>query len=260
VTGIQSAAPAAASAAARAAGQAENVSMDTRRRILDTALACFVEAGYSQTTIERLRERSGVSNGALFHHFPSKEAIADTLYAEAIGSFQQGLWDLLERRPPSLRAAVRGVIAHQIAWIEANADQARFVYARGNLDSDSPGQAEVDRLNRKIAGAYREWMMPFVQAGMIRPMPMLIISAVVTGPTHAIARRWLAGQVTGPLHAYTDQLADAATAALTGTPAAARQARREPSHSQVRLQLVSEDGGIIAEGAAAIELLPPPGY
>ncbi len=232
--------------------------MDTRRRILDAALACFVEAGYAQTTIARIRERSGVSNGALFHQFPTKEAIADALYAEAIASFQQGLWDLLERQPPSLRAAVRSVIAHQIAWIEANADWARFVYARGNPDWDSPGQAQVDQLNRKLAGAYRQWMTPFAEAGKIRPMPMLVISAVVTGPTHAIARRWLAGQIREPLHTYTDQLADAAAAALTGTPAAARRARHtEPKHGRVRLQLVSEDGSILAEGDAAVELLPP---
>jgi Bacterial regulatory proteins, tetR family len=64
--------------------------MDTRSRILDAALACFVKAGYAQTTIERIRERSGASNGALFHHFPTKEAIAAALYADAIASFQHG--------------------------------------------------------------------------------------------------------------------------------------------------------------------------
>jgi AcrR family transcriptional regulator len=82
--------------------------MDTRSRILDAALASFVEAGYTQTTIERIRDRSGVSNGALFHRFPTKEAIADALYVDAIASFQQGLWDLLERRPHSVRSAVHG--------------------------------------------------------------------------------------------------------------------------------------------------------
>src|SRR5438309_7668290 len=51
-----------------------------RTRILDSALSCFIEFGYDQTTIARIRERSQVTNGALFHHFPSKEAIADALY------------------------------------------------------------------------------------------------------------------------------------------------------------------------------------
>src|SRR5437879_4328567 len=103
---------------------------DTRRRILDAALACFLEDGYAQTTIARIRARSDVSNGALFHHFPSKEAIADTLYVEAMTSFQQGLWDLVRRRPRSLRAAVREAVTHQLRWTEQHADLARFVYMR----------------------------------------------------------------------------------------------------------------------------------
>ena len=64
---------------------------DTRRRVLDVALECFLADGYEQTTIARIRKLSGTSNGALFHHFASKEAIADALYVEAIASFQAGL-------------------------------------------------------------------------------------------------------------------------------------------------------------------------
>src|SRR5271167_4230673 len=108
--------------------------VNTRARILDTALACFLGAGYEQTTIAQIRQRSGVSNGALFHHFPTKEAIADAVYVEAIASFQQGLWELLRRRPRSLRAAVRETISHQLRWIEENEDRARFLYMRGHLD------------------------------------------------------------------------------------------------------------------------------
>lgn len=231
--------------------------MDTRSRILDAALTCFVQAGYEQTTITRIRERSGVSNGALFHQFPTKDAIADALYVDAIASFQQGLWELLDRRPRSLRAAVRAVIAHQIGWIEANADLARFVYSRGNLDGTTPAGAELDQLNRKLADAYQAWMTPFVEAGQIRPMPMIVLTAIVTGPTHAVARRWLAGQPSRPLHTYLDQLTDAATAALTGTPAAARRHRHtEPRTGRLRLQLLSADGSVIAEGDATVELHP----
>ncbi len=118
---------------------------DTRRRVLDVALECFLADGYEQTTIARIRKLSGTSNGALFHHFPSKEAIADALYVEAIASFQAGLWDLLSREPASLRDAVRGTIAHQLTWTEQHADLARFIYARGHLDWNSPQGAEPSR-------------------------------------------------------------------------------------------------------------------
>ena len=129
---------------------------DTRRRVLDVALECFLADGYEQTTIARIRQLSGTSNGALFHHFPSKEAIADALYVEAIASFQAGLWDLVSRKPGSLREAVRGAIAHQLTWTEHNAGLARFVYARGHLDGNSPEGAELAALNSGLAAAFRE--------------------------------------------------------------------------------------------------------
>lgn len=189
---------------------------DTSSRILEAALGCFVEEGYEQTTIARIRERSGVSNGALFHHFPTKESIADGLYVEAMAAYQEGLWELLGRRPRSPRAAVRGTIAHQLGWTEANRDRARFLYMRGHLDWDTPAGERLQRLNRNLADAYRDWMAPLIESGRIRRMSWVVLTAIVTGPVHAIARRWLAGQLDGPLSAYLDELTDAACAAVTG--------------------------------------------
>ncbi len=234
-------------------------SPDTRERILDAALACFTESGYEQTTIARIRERSGVSNGALFHRFPTKEAIAGALYVDAMASFQQGLWELLRRRPRSLHAAVRGTIAHQLRWIEDNQDRARFLYARGHLDWDGPAGAQLQELNRDLAQAYRDWMAPLLESGQIRPMSMLMINAIVAGPVHAIAQRWLAGQLRSPLSAYLDELADAACAGLSGTSAPSRRRPRSLArHGRITLELVSDDGSVIADGHATAELHPVP--
>ncbi len=233
-------------------------SPDTRERILGAALACFTESGYEQTTIARIRSRSGVSNGALFHHFPTKEAIAGALYVGAMASFQQGLWELLRRRPRSVHAAVRGTIAHQLRWIEDNQDRARFLYARGHLDWDGPAGAQLQELNRDLAQAYRDWMAPLLESGQIRPMSMLMINAIVAGPVHAIAQRWLAGQLRSPLSAYLDELTDAAGAALSGSAASTRRRPRSLArHGRITLELVSDDGSVIADGHATAELLPP---
>jgi AcrR family transcriptional regulator len=233
----------------------------TRRRVLDAALASFVDDGYEGTTVARIRERSQVSNGALFHHFPTKEAVADALYVEAMASAQEGLWELVRSRPRSLRAAVRGVIANQLGWVEEHADLARFVYMRGHLDWQTPASAELAALNRDLAAAFREWMAPLVERGDVRPAPMLMITAIVTGPAHSIAQRWLAGHVESPLTDWIDGLTDAACAALKGTPVRANRPRRpQPPHrGRVTLELVSEDGSVIAHGRATADLLPTEG-
>jgi AcrR family transcriptional regulator len=232
---------------------------DTRERILRAALGCFLQDGYEQTTIARIRERSGASNGALFHHFPSKDAIADALYVDAIASFQTGLWELVRSRPRSLRAAVRGTIAHQLEWTEQHPDLARFVYMRGHLEWESSAGTELASLNRDLAAAFREWMKPLVTSGEMRSASILLITAVVGGPAHAIARRWLAGQLAGPPTAFVDQLADAAYAALRGAPVPPRRRpAAAPTKIRVSLEMTSADGTVVGHGESIVALSTEP--
>lgn len=52
----------------------------TRRQILDTALELFREHGFEQTTIRDIAGRAGLSLGAAYYYFKSKEAIVGAYY------------------------------------------------------------------------------------------------------------------------------------------------------------------------------------
>jgi TetR/AcrR family transcriptional repressor of nem operon len=49
---------------------------DARQKLLDAALGLIREKGYSPTSVDALCARAGVTKGAFFHHFDSKEALA----------------------------------------------------------------------------------------------------------------------------------------------------------------------------------------
>ncbi|MFC0110550.1 TetR/AcrR family transcriptional regulator [Kibdelosporangium aridum] len=50
--------------------------LDARRRqILDGARTCFARFGYEGATVRRLEEATGLSRGAIFHHFRDKESL-----------------------------------------------------------------------------------------------------------------------------------------------------------------------------------------
>lgn len=66
----------------------------TRAALLDAALECLVEHGYSATTTTMVAARAGVSRGAQLHHFPTK---AELLTASVN--------HLLERRTAEFRKA-----------------------------------------------------------------------------------------------------------------------------------------------------------
>ena len=47
-------------------------SENTRTTILDAALECFYDLGYSGTSTEQVARKAGVSRGKMLHHFPSR--------------------------------------------------------------------------------------------------------------------------------------------------------------------------------------------
>ncbi len=53
---------------------------ETQRKILDVAFRLFSEKGYDHTTIQNIVDALGMSKGAVYHHFKSKEDILDHLY------------------------------------------------------------------------------------------------------------------------------------------------------------------------------------
>jgi len=54
----------------------------TRRRIFSVALALFREKGYAKTTMRAVAKEAGLSLGAAYHHFDSKQAIVAAYYAQ----------------------------------------------------------------------------------------------------------------------------------------------------------------------------------
>ena len=53
----------------------EQRTVDSRARILEAAVECLIEGGFSGATTLAIQARSGVSRGRLLHHFPSREAL-----------------------------------------------------------------------------------------------------------------------------------------------------------------------------------------
>jgi AcrR family transcriptional regulator len=47
-----------------------------RQKLLDATLALIRKKGYSSTSVDELCAQAGVTKGAFFHHFKSKDALA----------------------------------------------------------------------------------------------------------------------------------------------------------------------------------------
>ena len=56
----------------------------TRDRLIAAATELFGERGYDGTSIGAVLESAGVARGALYHHFPSKEALFDAVLERVV--------------------------------------------------------------------------------------------------------------------------------------------------------------------------------
>ena len=52
----------------------------TRQLLISVARELFAERGYGGTSVEEIIRRAGVARGALYHHFPSKDALFRSVY------------------------------------------------------------------------------------------------------------------------------------------------------------------------------------
>lgn len=79
-------------APAQRRSQAER-SADTRTRVIDAAIQCLYEVGYSATTTGLVVSRAGVSRGAMTHQFPSKadlmEAVVSAVYEDELKEYER---------------------------------------------------------------------------------------------------------------------------------------------------------------------------
>ncbi|QEC50620.1 TetR/AcrR family transcriptional regulator [Baekduia soli] len=57
----------------------DSTTLSSREQVLVAALESFVQRGYHGTTIRQVAARAGVSVPGLYHHFPSKLALVETL-------------------------------------------------------------------------------------------------------------------------------------------------------------------------------------
>ncbi|MBN1835680.1 MAG: TetR/AcrR family transcriptional regulator [Spirochaetales bacterium] len=62
---------------------------ETRERILGAAEECFARDGFEATGVAEICTVAGVSKGALYHHFPSKQTIFVELYERWMEGFME---------------------------------------------------------------------------------------------------------------------------------------------------------------------------
>jgi AcrR family transcriptional regulator len=162
----------------------------TRDRLLEAAAQVFLEHGFSAASMDLVRQQAGVSNGSLYHHFPTKAQLADALYADTLRQFHAVLMQPILGRA-SAQTAVKGLVRSYIDWVVANPGLARLLHELRRSGELAEGPGEWEKANAEGFGRLRDWVERKTEAGELRPMPFAGWMAIVFSPCMALTPRWV---------------------------------------------------------------------
>jgi AcrR family transcriptional regulator len=168
----------------------------TRERLLEAAATVFLAHGFTAASMDQVRQEAGVSNGSLYHHFPTKAQLADALYAHILRDFHAALLPPIAGRAVQAEKGVKGLIRAYIQWVLQNQQSARLLHAlsrSGDLSkgADGPDETERGAANAQAFGAIRAWIAQRVEAGEMRAMPFHVWMALVFSPALSLTQRWV---------------------------------------------------------------------
>jgi AcrR family transcriptional regulator len=155
----------------------------TRRKIIDAAVELFNDVGYSNAGLGDIIERAGMTKGALYHHFNSKEALAVAIINDGSDILLRTFQGISRSSAPALESMIHGVLVtvnlgntdklvrmgavllrifakfseastlNYGVWLAEMAEQARRAQAEGDLRDDIDAQAAGEFIVSTMLGA-----------------------------------------------------------------------------------------------------------
>lgn len=138
-----------------------------QREIVATVLALARERGPDAITTQAIADRMGVTQGAVFRHFPDKEAIWLAVFAWVRESLGAAFAAALGKVNSPLARIEQAFLAH-VSFIAANPGVPRVMFHELQYPGDSPVRTDV----RTMITGYRQRLMQlFAQAKAIGELP-----------------------------------------------------------------------------------------
>lgn len=156
----------------------------TRQSLCRHASAVFTEKGYTQASIDEIVQRAGVTKGALYHHFPNKLQ----LYQSVVQDMAQELVSTIEAAAESLPDPWQRLEAMCNAYLDAcqSSDVQRVLVV------DAPAilgwKSWCDINNDTSTGALASCLRDVMAAGQIDEQSSDNLAQLISGALNVAAR------------------------------------------------------------------------
>ena len=184
-----------------------------RKQIIEAALHCFTEHGFTETTMETIRQRSKASTGSIYHHFQSKEQLAAVVYLEGLLDYQNGLLAELEEHTDA-KGGIDAMVRYHLRWVATNTDWARYLFQMRHAEFLAPTEATFKDVSRRFVQQVSKWFAPHIRARRLQSLPKDLTISLLLGPSQEFTRLYLTGRTKTDIETASGTLAEATWRAL----------------------------------------------
>lgn len=182
-----------------------------RGRLITAALEEIRDHGWAATSMQRVRERAGVSNGSLFHYFPTRTELEAAVLGQALTDHHETMLQVLARSR-STRSCIRNVVRARFEWIADDPGVAMLLLA------SLPGELrdQVGDVTRAESALFFDGIADWLRSHGWSGTPDLpVVLSMWLGAANELARNTMSLGGEAPSGAVIDVLADGAWRALS---------------------------------------------
>ncbi|HEX6663036.1 MAG TPA: TetR/AcrR family transcriptional regulator [Gaiellaceae bacterium] len=165
---------------------------DKRRLILEAAVHVFAHKGYHAARVGDIAEEAGVAHGLLYHYFPSKESLLETIFRETWRDVVDTVHSV-EETETSARAQVAGITKILLRAWRRDPDLVRVLVR--DVTRSSHLQDRIDEIATAFAGLERVIARGQEQGEFRADLDARMVSYVFYGALEEILTGWVMGQL-----------------------------------------------------------------
>jgi AcrR family transcriptional regulator len=139
---------------------------DVPRRLLEVATKLFADRGFESTSVQAIVQKAGVTKGAMYHYFSSKDDLLFEIYARVLRMQTEHLDQFAEADKP-VAERVHAAAADVVETSIANLDDT-VIFFRSMHQLNEHKRAEVRKERRRYHERFRQLVEEGQRSGDFR--------------------------------------------------------------------------------------------
>lgn len=140
---------------------------ERRQALVDIAAELFAERGFQATTVREIGEAAGVLSGSLYHHFDSKETIADEILSTYLDGIVQTYKEIIAANP-NPGDALRELVRSAFASLEPHRAAITILQNERSYLADLPRFAYLTKMENEVRRLWVKVLETGISDGVFR--------------------------------------------------------------------------------------------